>query len=102
MKQKRLVLKIELDVNADGAQDVEITPLIIPLKTPEAVAMAEGLVFLADQMDKQPGDGAFTDTEAITLPVIRLFGVKITVKANETTRLFIEEVEVPAPASAKQ
>jgi len=96
MTQKRLVLKIELDTNQDGAKDVEITPLIIPLTTDEAVTAAEVLVALADALDKTPGDDQFAATDTIKLPAIRLLGAKITLKANETTRMYIEEVEVGA------
>lgn len=99
MKQKRLVLQIDVDANSDGKKDVEITPLIIPLATPVQELLAEQLISLVDNMDKTPGDGEFTNTEKISLPVIKILGVKITIKTSETTRLYIDEIDITVPAA---
>jgi hypothetical protein len=93
MKQKRLVLQFDTDIDRDGRKELEITPLIIPLKGEWQERIAEELARIADALDKVPGDGKFEYTTSIKVPVIKLLNLNKTI--DETVRIYVEEVEVP-------
>lgn len=70
-----LQLTFGVDYNRDEVNDAEITPLTIPLASPEAEAAAAMLIGLADGMDKHPNDGAAEISSQVSLPVLKLFGL---------------------------
>ena len=86
-----LEIHFGVDSNADGVEEISITPFSLPLKDGAMAEAAKTLVAVADAMDAQPLDGEAEYSTKMKLPVLKIFGRQLSFSVPISVSLKIVE-----------